>query len=840
MKKPPQQQEIKECFEMTVDGARVPPLGAGGGGGGGSGGGGGEVNAFPLEVNGRPLEAKLEEGEGGVPERETWNGRFEFVLACVGQCIGLGNVVRFPYLCYRNGGGAFLVPYLLTALLAGIPMYFMELALGQWLSVGGLGVWQIAPIWKGVGYAATIMAAWLNTYYIVVLAWAVFYLVSSLSQQLPWASCGNAWNTPSCLSEYDRDKLPLDCRNGSLRFEVNVTSQYNATYLLDKYKAYNCSQVYDHTRFTSPVVEFWERNALQISKGIDLPGPVRWQLALCLLFIWVVAYFCIFKGVKWTGKVVYFTALFPYLLLTILLIRGVTLPGALEGIKFYIVPDVTKLRDSSVWIDAASQVMFSYGLGLGTMIALGSYNQYHHNVYRDAVMISCLNSSTSLFAGFVIFSIVGFMAHEQKRLVSEVAVSGPGLAFLAYPSAVSQLPVSPLWAVLFFFMIIILGLDSQFCTCEGFFTAIVDEFPRYLRRHRELFIAAVCVCSYLIGLSCISEGGMYVHTIFVFQGGMEIIFVFQGGMYVYTIFVFQRGMYVYTIFVFQEGMYVYTIFVFQGGVYVYTIFVFQGGMYVYTIFVFQEGMYVYTIFVFQEGMYVYTIFVFQGGVYVYTIFVFQGGMYVYTIFVFKGGMYVYTIFVFQGGMEIIFVFQGGMYVYTIFVFQGGMYVYTIFVFQGGMYVYTIFDTYSASGIGLLLLIFFECIAIGWSYGVNRFYENLRDMFGFYPCFLWKICWTVTTPLITGGVVMFNILTYVPVKYVDYTFPTWAHVIGVLMALSSISMIPLYMVYKISATKGPMVQRLKILFRPEVPVMRGDAPPPYSSIPRTTSTGAVPL
>ncbi|XP_076469703.1 sodium- and chloride-dependent GABA transporter 1-like [Babylonia areolata] len=651
------QAEGKECFEMTVEGGRGPPVG----GSGGAGGVPGEVS-LPLEANGRPLEAS--KAEEGVPERETWNGRIEFVLACVGQCIGLGNVVRFPYLCYRNGGGAFLVPYVMTALLAGIPMYFMELALGQWLSVGGLGVWQIAPIWKGVGYAATIMAAWLNTYYIVVLAWAVFYLVSSLTRNLPWAACDNTWNTPNCLSEYDRHKLPLTCTNGSVHFEVNVTSEYNATYLFQQYKDYNCSQIYDPTRFSSPVKEFWERNALQISKGIDLPGPVRWQLALCLLFIWIVAYLCIFKGVKWTGKVVYFTALFPYLLLTILLIRGVTLPGALEGIKFYIVPDVSKLSDSSVWIDAASQVMFSYGLGLGTMIALGSYNQYHHNVYRDAVMISCLNSSTSLFAGFVIFSIVGFMAHEQKRPVSEVAESGPGLAFLAYPSAVSQLPVSPLWAVLFFFMIIMLGLDSQFCTCEGFFTAIVDEFPRYLRRHRELFIGAVCTCSYLIGLSCITEGGMYV--------------------------------------------------------------------------------------------------------------------------------------------------------------------------------YTIFDTYSASGIGLLMLIFFECIAIGWSYGVNRFYENLRDMFGFYPCFLWKVCWTVTTPLITGGVVMFNILTYVPVKYVDYIFPTWAHVIGVLMALSSISMIPLYMVYKILSTKGPLAKRLKFLFRPEVQVMRGDAPPPYSSIPRTTSTGAVPL
>uniref|UniRef100_A0A8C1P997 Transporter n=1 Tax=Cyprinus carpio TaxID=7962 RepID=A0A8C1P997_CYPCA len=424
-----------------------------------------------------------DEAEGKAPQREKWASKLDFVLSVAGGFVGLGNVWRFPYLCYKNGGGAFLIPYFIFLFGGGLPVFFLEVALGQFTSEGGITCWgKLCPIFTGIGYASIVIVSLLNIYYIVILAWGLYYLLQCFQHELPWARCRHSWNTGNCVEDTVRKNKTL----------------------------------WPSTNLTSPVTEFWERNVLSISSGIDEVGGLKWELALCLLAVWIICFFCIWKGVKSTGKVVYFTATFPFLMLIVLLVRGVTLPGAAEGIKFYLYPNLTRLKDPEVWIDAGTQIFFSYAICLGAMTSLGSYNKYKYNCYRDCMLLGCLNSGTSFVSGFAIFSVLGFMAQEQGVAIADVAESGPGLAFIAYPKAVTMMPLPTVWAILFFIMLLLLGLDSQFVEVEGQITSLVDLYPSLLRKgyRREIFIAVICVISYLLGLTMVTKGGMYVFQLF--------------------------------------------------------------------------------------------------------------------------------------------------------------------------------------------------------------------------------------------------------------------------------------------------------------------------------------
>ncbi|KAK3758157.1 hypothetical protein RRG08_060814 [Elysia crispata] len=265
------------------------------------------------------------------------------------------------------------------------------------------------------------------------------------------------------------------------------------------------------TYTTAASTEFFERNVLELqhSDGLANVGGVKVTLALCLFGVFFIVYFALWKGIKSSGKAVWITATLPYLVLFILLCKGCMLPGSLDGIVYYLSPQWDKLLKLEIWISAAAQMFFSLGPGFGVLLALSSYNKFHNNCYRDALITSATNCLTSFLAGFVVFSVLGYMAYTQNRTIENVARRDVGLIFVVYPEAVATIEGTSFWAIIFFFMLITLGLDTTFGGLEAVITGILDEWTS-LRRHRELFVAGLMVWCFLGALVTTTYGGIYV------------------------------------------------------------------------------------------------------------------------------------------------------------------------------------------------------------------------------------------------------------------------------------------------------------------------------------------
>lgn len=447
-------------------------------------------------------EKENENEENTIKRSDTWSHKFDFILNLFGMSIGLGNVWRFPYLCYKNGGGVFLVAYFTLVLLIVIPMIILEVSVGQFTGKSTYKAWKLVPIMRGIGMTGPILMFFNNLYYPVLLAWALRWMVAGFSTESPWISCENTWNSDTCFSIVGKQSFN----------ETNVTLlEMNNT------EVERNIDLNETARRLSSVEEFWRNNILDISSGIEEPGGVKWDLFGCLLIIWILVYFAIWKGIGWTSKVVYVTATLPLVMVIVVLVRGVTLDGAAKGISVYLRPNVTKLKNVEMWIDALSQVMYSYSLGCGTLVSLGSHNEVRHNLIRDCLIFCAANAATSFTAGFAIFSVLGFLANVKNTTIDAVAESGPGLVYVVYPTALSFLPLPNFWIVVFFMMLILLGFDGQFVFQEALLQSVKDIMPRKLLKYKwnhEICHAVLIVVMFILGIPMVTRGGMYLLNLY--------------------------------------------------------------------------------------------------------------------------------------------------------------------------------------------------------------------------------------------------------------------------------------------------------------------------------------
>ena len=363
-------------------------------------------------------------------------------MAAVGSAVGLGNVWRFPYVCYDNGGGAFLIPFFIAIFTAGIPLLILEFSIGHWArGTPPQAFRKKGKKWEWAGWITVLIPFIVATYYVVVMAWCFSYMVYSLD--LRWGTQAGGFFT---------------------------------NFLGDT------------------------GNPLVIG-GVSVP------ILLGLLAVWICIFLILYKGVKRIGKIVALTVPIPTILLIILTIRGLTLPGAIEGISYYLTPNFSKLGDVNVWLAAYAQVFFSFSLAQGIMITYASFLKKKSDLTNNAFIVALADAGTAFLAGFAVFSVVGYLTVSQGIGIGELAMAGPGLTFVTYPTAISLLPfAAAIFGMFFFIALLTFGIDSAFSMIEPISASANEKW----KISKAKATGIMCILGFFFSLIFITGAGVHL------------------------------------------------------------------------------------------------------------------------------------------------------------------------------------------------------------------------------------------------------------------------------------------------------------------------------------------
>ncbi len=375
--------------------------------------------------------------------RDQWNSQIGFLFAAVGSAVGLGNIWRFSYMAYEHGGGAFLIPYVVALITCGIPLLVLEFGLGhERTGSAPLAFAKISRKAEFFGWwPVTFVMFGIVLYYCVIVAWCLNYTIYSLS--FAWGSDPNTFFFKEFLK---LPKTPMEI--GGVNTKVLLST-----------------------------AAIWFLNWLIVFRGIG-------------------------KGIELANKI-FMPLLF---FLTIFLVFwALTLDGALDGVIAYLKPDFQKISSIGVWIDAYSQIFFSLSLGFGIMIAYASYLPRQADISRNAIWTATMDSLFAIVAGLGVFAVLGFMAHAKGLPISKVVTESIGLAFVAYPQALSIMPGGNFFGLIFFLSLVVAGLSSSISILEAFTSAVIDKF----NLDRGFVVSAVCAVGFLGSMIFTTNAGLY-------------------------------------------------------------------------------------------------------------------------------------------------------------------------------------------------------------------------------------------------------------------------------------------------------------------------------------------
>ncbi|WKY03111.1 hypothetical protein Q1695_016425 [Nippostrongylus brasiliensis] len=429
--------------------------------------------------------------QGHNEVRHLWKTQADFSLCCLAFLVGIGNMLRFPGKVCQYGG-IFLVPYLCCHMFIGFPMLYLHLCIGQYAGqTADVAFQRLMPITCGLGWAFILAALPVIIYHNAILTWSLQYLWYSvvsvvISEPLPWENRVTTSNaTPISLN----------------LFILGLT---------DADSAVDFSPL-GNTTLTSAEL-FFHLDILSLTSYTALKWTLPKQhIVLALAAAWLLVFAGVCRGTTWMSWAIRFTATIPYLLLFILLIRGLSLPGASLGLTFLFSSASVSISSLKMWLDAAEQVLFEIGVGAGALFSIAAYSRFRNNVYRDAAILITINALTSILASMVLFSFLGLLAISSGREISSISDHDPVyMVFTVTPSMTKLMRWGPLWMSILFASIVFTAIDAEFIWVEMLASSVMNLLQSRNRQLNARIIAAICCLGLLFEIPFCSSGGFFL------------------------------------------------------------------------------------------------------------------------------------------------------------------------------------------------------------------------------------------------------------------------------------------------------------------------------------------
>lgn len=388
---------------------------------------------------------------------EDW---IDYYFILLGYIIGYGSFWRFPYLIYSNGGMTFIIIFTFLLFAIGIPFFYLETFLGQLYHSGPVEVFKkINNKFMGIGWGMVTVCFFLSLYYTSLIIWSFYFLFGSFMNPLPWTQF----------------------KEGS-GFE--------------------------------PKFDYFINEVLKFHDDHNGLGSFDIYKFLCLIATYISIFFSIKYGIASSSKVVYITTPAPFIFGAALYYKGISLDGAWDGISYLMIPSLKKLFDLSIWVNAGNQVIFILSLGIGPTIFLSKYRKKKETIENSSIIIPICSLVFGILSAFISFSILGSLSKFKNSSIESLPLHGSELGFISFPITISYLPYANLWSILFFIMLVTIGIGSEIILCEMISYYLYNYYLKEKGYSKQKSSLIVCLVGFIFGLLFTFDKGYIIFQLF--------------------------------------------------------------------------------------------------------------------------------------------------------------------------------------------------------------------------------------------------------------------------------------------------------------------------------------